>query len=87
MLWTGIRANCALSSFYVPAAVDCRRARTNTGLATASRLAGLAFFLTQERIYWVFGLYDGVFFVPLALLLAFGAMGSSSEEPAAVSAH
>jgi len=42
---------------------------------------------SHRSIYWVFGLYDGVFFVPLALLLAFAAMGSSSEEPAAVSAR
>ena len=30
-----------LSSFYVPAAVDCRRHRTNAWLATGGRLAGV----------------------------------------------
>ncbi len=40
-----------LSSFYVPAAVDCRRHRTNAWLATGGRLAGVLFFALQAREY------------------------------------
>ena len=58
-----------LSSFYVPAAVDCRRARVNAWLSTAGRLAGVLFFLSQEREYWLLGAYDFAFFLPQALLL------------------
>jgi hypothetical protein len=58
-----------LSSFYVPAALDCRRARVNAWLATAGRLAGVIFFALQAREYWVFGAFDFAFFVPQALLL------------------
>ena len=32
-----------LSSFYVPAAIDCRRHRTNAWLGTGGRLAGVCF--------------------------------------------
>lgn len=76
-----------LSSFYVPAAIDCRSARTNAWLATASRLAGVLFFFTQERIYWVFGVYDGVFLIPLALLLALGATTQAGRPAVLVSAR
>ncbi len=58
-----------LSSFYVPAAIDCRRARVSAWLATAGRLAGVIFFLFQARDYWLFGAYDFAFFLPQALLL------------------
>jgi hypothetical protein len=58
-----------LSSFYVPAAIDCRRARVSAWLATAGRLAGVLFFLLQEREYWLLGAYDFAFFLPQALLL------------------
>ena len=58
-----------LSGFYVPAALDCRRARFSAWLATASRLAGVIFFLSQGRDYWLFGAYDFAFFLPQALLL------------------
>ena len=58
-----------LSSFYVPAAVDCRRHRVNAWLATAGRPAGVLFFLSQARDYWLFAAYDFVFFLPQALLL------------------
>ena len=37
-----------LSSFYVPAALDCRRARVNAWLATSGRLAGVIFFAFQR---------------------------------------
>ena len=58
-----------LSSFYVPAALDCRRARVNAWLGTAGRLAGVIFFASQAREYWIFGAFDFVFFLPQALLL------------------
>jgi hypothetical protein len=58
-----------LSSFYVPAALDCRRARVNAWLGTAGRLAGVIFFASQAREYWLFGAFDFVFFLPQALLL------------------
>ena len=58
-----------LSSFYVPAALDCRRARVNAWLATGGRLAGVIFFAFQAREYWIFGAFDFVFFLPQALLL------------------
>jgi hypothetical protein len=58
-----------LSSFYVPAALDCRRARVNAWLATAARLAGAIFFACQAREYWLFGAFDFAFFLPQALLL------------------
>jgi hypothetical protein len=61
-----------LSSFYVPAAIDCRRARTSAWLSTLGRLAGTLFFLTQAREYWLFGLFDFVFFVPQFVLLLTG---------------
>jgi hypothetical protein len=59
-----------LSSFYVPAALDCRRARVNAWLATAGRLAGMIFFARQAREYWLLGAFDLAFFLPQALLLA-----------------
>ena len=62
-----------LSAFYVPAAVDCRRARVSAWLSTAGRLAGVLFFLSQERDYWLLGAYSFAFFLPQALLL----LGSS----------
>ena len=58
-----------LSSFYVPAALDCRRARVNAWLGTAGRLAGVIFFASQAREYWLFGAFDFVFFLPQVLLL------------------
>ena len=58
-----------LSSFYVPSAIDCRRHSVNAWLATASRLAGVIFFATQARDYWLFAAYDLAFFLPQALLL------------------
>ena len=68
-----------LSSFYVPAARDCRRARTTAWLATATRLAGVIFFATQAREYWLFGALDFVFFLPLALLLLAASRSKAGE--------
>jgi hypothetical protein len=47
----------------------------------------VVFFFSQERIYWMFGVYDAVFLVPLALLLTLGALTASAEAPSAVSAR
>ena len=58
-----------LSSFYVPAAIDCRRHRTNAWLGTGGRLAGVLFFALQAREYWLFGAFDFVFFLPQVVLL------------------
>jgi hypothetical protein len=58
-----------LSLFYVPAAIDMRQWRPNAWLSVVSRLAGVVFFFTQARAYWLFGLFDLVFFVPLAFFL------------------
>ena len=58
-----------LSSFYVPAAVDCLGHRTNAWLATGGRLAGVLFFAVQVREYWIFGAFDFVFFLPQVILL------------------
>jgi hypothetical protein len=58
-----------LSAFYVPAAIDCRRARTNAWVATGARLAGTLFFALQPREYWLFGAYDFVFFAAQGALL------------------
>jgi hypothetical protein len=58
-----------LSLFYVPAALDMRRYRPNAWLAVVGRLAGVVFFLTQARAYWLFALFDLVFFIPLAFFL------------------
>jgi hypothetical protein len=59
-----------LSAFYVPAALDAIRFRTIAWLAVGSRLAGVAFFLTQSADYRMLGAVDLVFFVPEAVLLA-----------------
>ncbi len=58
-----------LTSFYVPAAIDARRYRTNAWLGTGGRLAGVLFFAAQAREYWLFGAFDFVFFLPQVILL------------------
>ena len=58
-----------LSSFYVPAAVDCRRHRTNAWLATGGRLAGCSSLPCRRASTWIFGAFDFVFFLPQAILL------------------
>jgi hypothetical protein len=59
-----------LSAFYVPAALDALRFRTIAWLAVGSRLAGVAFFLTQSADYRMLGAVDLAFFVPEVILLA-----------------
>jgi hypothetical protein len=68
-----------LSAFYVPAAVDCRRARVNAWLAIWARLAGVLFFLLQARQYWLLGVYDFIFFVPEIVLLTLASRASSPQ--------
>ena len=57
-----------LSVFYTPAATDIDRYRIVAWFAIGSRAAGVLFFLPQPT-YRMFGLFDGVFLVPLLLLL------------------
>jgi hypothetical protein len=57
-----------LSVFYTPAATDIDRYRIVAWFAIGSRAAGVLFFMPQPT-YRMFGLFDGVFLVPLFLLL------------------
>ena len=57
-----------LSVFYTPAATDIDRYRIVAWFAIGSRAAGVLFFLPQPT-YRMFGLFDGVFLIPLLLLL------------------
>jgi hypothetical protein len=84
LLWTRFAAwlLILLSAFYVPAALDPDRFRTIAWLAVASRLAGVVFFLTQPREYLLLGAFDGLFFVPEAILLTLAARRSRRLRPA-----
>jgi hypothetical protein len=64
-----------LSLFYVPAAIDLHRARASAWLGVVSRLAGVVFFFAQARDYWLLGVFDFVFLVPLAVLLSLAVSG------------
>jgi hypothetical protein len=70
-----------LSAFYVPAALDAIRFRTIAWLAVGSRLAGVAFFLTQSADYRTLGAVDLVFFVPEVVLLALATRRERRPEP------
>jgi hypothetical protein len=60
-----------LSLFYVPAGIDPVRFRAIAWLAVLSRLAGVVFFLLfQPPEYHMFGYFDLVFLLPLAILLS-----------------
>jgi hypothetical protein len=61
-----------LSSFYVPAALIAGGRGSNAWLGTAGRLAGVIFFASQAREYWLFGALDFVFFLPQALAAVAG---------------
>jgi hypothetical protein len=74
-----------LSVFYMPAAIDPDRYRATAWFAVGSRLAGVLFFAGEPATYLMLGLFDLVFFVPLALLLWF-AIRSARSLPAAPSA-
>lgn len=56
-----------LSVFYTPAATDIDRYRIVAWFAIGSRAAGVLFFMPQPT-YRMFGLFDGVFLIPLLLL-------------------
>jgi hypothetical protein len=56
-----------LSVFYTPAATDIDRYRIVAWFAIGSRAAGVLFFMPQAT-YRMFGLFDGVFLIPLLLL-------------------
>ena len=66
-----------LSVFYMAAAVDPRRYRATAWTAVASRLAGVVFF-GFEPVYRMFALFDGVFLIPLALLLWLSERGETA---------
>jgi hypothetical protein len=59
-----------LSVMYMPGAVSLYRYRAPALLSVTSRLAGVLFFATQPAEYRLFGLFDFVFLVPEAILLA-----------------
>jgi hypothetical protein len=76
LVWTRFSGQLVilLSLFYIPAAIDPYRYRANAWLAVASRLAGVLFFgcvtlFSAEREYWLFGLFDLAFLLPLAVFL------------------
>jgi hypothetical protein len=71
-----------LSVFYMPAGLDIDRYRATAWFAVASRLAGVLFFMF-EPTYWFCMVFDGVFLVPLAILLTMAVRG---EKPAAAPA-
>ena len=68
-----------LSVFYMPAGIDIDRYRATAWFAVASRLAGVLFFMPEPR-YHLFMYFDGVFLIPLAILLT---MAVRSVRPAA----
>lgn len=67
-----------LSVFYMPAAANPDRYRANAWFAVASRLVGVVFF-SFEPAYRMFALFDGVFFVPLVILLWLATRGESMD--------
>ena len=65
-----------LSVFYTPAATDIDRYRIVAWFAIGSRAAGVLFFMPQPT-YRMFGLFDGVFLIPLLLLLLVAINGAT----------
>src|SRR5271156_4028246 len=57
-----------LSLFYIPA-TNPLRYRPVAWLAVMARLAGVTFFCIFNRDYFIFGLFDLVFFIPESILL------------------
>lgn len=72
-----------LSVFYMPAGLDIDRYRASAWCAVASRLAGVVFF-TFEPGYRMFAVFDGIFLVPLALLLTLAVRREKAPAPPAV---
>lgn len=58
-----------LSLFYIPVARRPLYYPLVSWLAVLARLAGVIFFCIFNRDYFVFGLFDGLFFVPESILL------------------
>ena len=70
-----------LSVFYMPAGVDIDRYRATAWFAVASRLAGVLFFMFEPR-YRLFMYFDGVFLIPLAILLTMAIRSTRPVTPA-----
>ena len=68
-----------LSIFYVPAALNPVRNRFAAVFAVVCRFGGVIFFLIVGGGYIVFGLFDFVFGLPQAVLLAFGLRGTGIQ--------
>jgi hypothetical protein len=81
LLWTRFAAwlLILLSLLYIPGARDPYRYRATAWLSVAARLAGVLFFLTQPSEYRMFGLFDGVFLVPEAILLTAAMRGAPAQ--------
>jgi hypothetical protein len=58
-----------LSLFYIPGAVNPFHYKANAWLSVVSRFAGVTFFLTQARQYWLFAGVDFVFGLLAAIFL------------------
>jgi hypothetical protein len=68
-----------LSIFYVPSALDPLRNKFAAIFAVICRFGGVAFFLIVGGGYIVFGLFDFVFGLPQAILLALGLRGAAAR--------
>lgn len=81
LIWVQFSANLLilLSLFYIPAALDPFRHQASAWLAVAARVAGVIFFLTQAKIYLLFGLLDLCFAIPEGLLLILAYRANDTE--------
>ena len=68
-----------LSIFYVPSALNPVRNRFAAVFAVICRFGGVIFFLIVGGGYIVFGLFDFVFGLPQAILLALGLRGAGAR--------
>lgn len=69
-----------LSIFYVPSALDPVRNRFAAVFAVICRFGGVIFFLIVGGGYIVFGLFDFVFGLPQAILLALGLRATRAQQ-------
>ncbi|NEQ52258.1 MAG: hypothetical protein F6K11_19310 [Leptolyngbya sp. SIO3F4] len=81
VIWVQFSANLLilLSLFYIPAALDPFRYQASAWLAVFSRVAGVIFFLTQAKIYLLFGMLDLSFAIPEGLLLILAYRANATE--------
>lgn len=81
VIWVQFSANLLilLSLFYIPAALDPFRYQASAWLAVFSRVAGVVFFLTQAKIYLLFGFLDLSFAIPEGLLLILAYRANATE--------